>query len=171
LAAAAPRAAAAAARIETASSALVGLALPADAELPEHSGILVSTEESLRAKAFTLSSRKWPHLARREVRLLRASFGRHSDATPLSWSDAKLTAAAVADLATVTGRTATPLGAVVQRWPGGLPQYGPAHGDLVAEIRAGLADLDGIAVAGSYLAGVGVPACIAAASAAAAALT
>ena len=42
-----------------------------------------------------------------------------------------------------------------------MPQYGPGHADVVAEMRAGLPPT--LAVAGSYLDGIGVPACIGAA--------
>ncbi|MDO3648976.1 protoporphyrinogen oxidase [Nocardia mangyaensis] len=164
---AAPVAAEAAAGIELSSSALVALALPRDTALPDNSGILVATGEPLRAKAFTLSSRKWPHLAERDVALVRASFGRFGDESPLTWSDDELIAAAVTDLSTVTGLPVTPLEAVVQRWPGGLPQYAPGHTDRIATLESAIAPLDGLAVAGAYLHGVGVPACIAAGTAAA----
>lgn len=163
----APAAAAAAAGIPLASSALVAMALPESTPLPENSGILVATGESLRAKAFTFSSQKWPHLARRGARLVRASFGRYGDETPLHWSDAELVAAAVGDLAEIVGAPIDPVATVVQRWPGGLPQYLPGHLDRVSAIRSGIADVDGIEVAGSYLQGVGVGACVASASAAA----
>jgi oxygen-dependent protoporphyrinogen oxidase len=46
-----------------------------------------------------------------------------------------------------------------------MPQYGPGHSELVAELRAGLPAT--VAVAGSYLDGIGVPACIGAAGRAA----
>jgi oxygen-dependent protoporphyrinogen oxidase len=49
----------------------------------------------------------------------------------------------------------------VQRWLDAMPQYGPGHRDLVAELRAGLPPT--VAVAGGYLDGIGVPACISAA--------
>ncbi|MBC7302876.1 MAG: protoporphyrinogen oxidase [Nocardia sp.] len=163
----APEAARAAAGIELSSSALVAMALPRDTDLPDNSGILVATGEPLHAKAFTLSSRKWPHLAERDVALVRASFGRLGDDKPLSWTDADLVAAAVADLTTVTGVPITPLEAVVQRWPGGLPQYAPGHCDLISTLESAIAPLDGIAVAGAYLHGVGVPACVASGTAAA----
>lgn len=167
LRAVAPAAAAATAGIELSSSAVVVLALPVDTPLPDNSGILVATGEPLRAKAFTLSSRKWPHLATRDVALVRASFGRFGDDSLLSWSDDDLIAAAAADLSTVTGIPITPVAARVQRWHGGLPQYAPGHLDRVATIEAGLADLPGLAVAGAYLHGVGVPACAASGAAAA----
>ncbi|MCM6774378.1 protoporphyrinogen oxidase [Nocardia sp. CDC159] len=167
LATAAPEASRAAAHIQLASSAVVALALPADTPLPHNSGILVATREPLRAKAFTLSSRKWTHLAQREIALVRASFGRFGDDAPLSWSDDELISAATADLATVTGLRIEPMTAVVQRWRGGLPQYAPGHVDRVAAIEAAVAELPGLAVAGAYLHGVGVPACAATGTAAA----
>ncbi|MFI1236893.1 protoporphyrinogen oxidase [Nocardia salmonicida] len=163
----APEAAQAAAGIELSSSALVAMALPRDTPLPDNSGILVATGEPLCAKAFTLSSRKWPHLAERDVALVRASFGRLGDDKSLSWTDDDLVAAAVADLSTVTGIPITPLEAVVQRWPGGLPQYAPGHTERIATLESAVAPLDGIAVAGAYLHGVGVPACVASGTAAA----
>ncbi|WP_174555542.1 FAD-dependent oxidoreductase, partial [Nocardia xishanensis] len=157
----APTAADAAAGIELSSSVVVALSLPQDTALPDNSGILVATGESLRAKAFTLSSRKWPHLAERETALVRASFGKFGDEAALSWSDADLIAAATEDLATVTGAVIDPVEAIVQRWPGGLAQYAVGHVDRIAEIESATAELDGIALAGAYLHGVGVPACVA----------
>ena len=163
----APEAAAAAATIELSSSAVVALALPGGTPLPDNSGILVATGEPLRAKAFTLSSRKWPHLAERDVALVRASFGRFGDDTPLDWSDEDLVAAAVADLTTVTGLSIRPESSVVQRWRGGLPQYAPGHTTRIAELESAVAALPGLAIAGAYLHGVGVPACAASGTAAA----
>ncbi|MGW4533139.1 protoporphyrinogen oxidase [Nocardia sp. NPDC004340] len=164
----APDAADLAAGIELASSAVVALTLPVDTALPDNSGILVATGEPLRAKAFTLSSRKWPHLATRDVALVRASFGRFGDDSTQSWSDAGLTTAAVEDLTTVTGADIRPLHAVVQRWPGGLPQYAPGHVTRILDLRSTTTDLHGLALAGAYLDGVGVPACAASGSKAAA---
>ncbi|MBF6212779.1 protoporphyrinogen oxidase [Nocardia puris] len=163
----APAAATAAAGIELSSSVVVALSLPHDTPLPQHSGILVATGEPLRAKAFTLSSRKWPHLADRDTALVRASFGKFGDDKPLSWSDDELVTAATEDLSTVTGIPLTPLAATVRRWPGALAQYAPGHLDRIAELETATADLDGLALAGAYLHGVGVPACVASGDAAA----
>ena len=54
----------------------------------------------------------------------------------------------------------------MRRWIDSLPQYGPGHADLAAQVRAGLPPA--LAVAGNFLDGVGVPACLAAAGRAAA---
>ncbi|PTR26734.1 oxygen-dependent protoporphyrinogen oxidase [Rhodococcus sp. OK519] len=167
VAGAAPALADAARNIELASSAVVALALPTDAGVPENSGILVATGESLGAKAFTLSSRKWPHLAERTVTLVRASYGRFGDAAVVDRSDEQLIAMARADLETVTGVSTEPVDAVVARWHSGLPQLAPGHLDRVAAIASAVADVDGVEVAGAYLHGVGVPACVASATTAA----
>jgi oxygen-dependent protoporphyrinogen oxidase len=163
----APRAAAAAHRIHSATSAVVVFAVPVGAAFPEHSGVLAASGEPLQAKAITLSSRKWGlQKASGDVELVRLSFGRFGDDTLRHASDDQLLAWAVDDLATVFGVAVTPVEARVQRWSDALPQYGPGHGDLVAELRAGLPST--VSVAGSYLDGIGVPACIGAAGRAAA---
>ncbi|BCO36747.1 protoporphyrinogen oxidase [Mycobacterium heckeshornense] len=155
----APRSAAAARRIASASSVVVALAVPPDAGFPEQSGVLVASGEALHAKAITLSSRKWGR--RGDLELVRLSFGRFDDDAGCRAADDELLAWAVADLATVFGVTVEPVDVRVGRWVDAMPQYGPGHGDIVAEIRAGLPPA--LAVAGNYLDGIGVPACIAAA--------
>ncbi|MDI6627489.1 MAG: protoporphyrinogen oxidase [Rhodococcus sp. (in: high G+C Gram-positive bacteria)] len=166
----APAASQAARNIDLASSVVVALAFPKTTELPQNSGILVATDAGLDVKAFTLSSRKWPHLEERDAVLLRASLGRFGDTTASDRSDAESIQIALADLATVANIDAQPLAATVQRWPGGLPQYAPGHLDRVAAIEAGVADLPGLEVTGAWQRGVGVPACIASATTAAARL-
>lgn len=163
----APDAAAAYGEIQQASMAVVGLAFGAAVELPQRSGILVASGEPCTAKAFTFSSRKWPQLP---PGFVRASVGRFGQERTLQRSDENLVEAVRADLAELTGVTAAPVETVVQRWGGGLPQYAADHGERVARIEAAIAATPGLAVAGAALHGVGVPACIATADAAAARL-
>jgi oxygen-dependent protoporphyrinogen oxidase len=162
----APRTAAAARRIAVASTALVALALPGGTPLPEQSGVLVASGERLRAKAITLSTKKWGR--RGNVELVRLSYGRFGDDLAHSAGDEDLLAWAAQDLATVFGISTEPVDCRVQRWIDAMPQYGPGHGDLITELRAGLPPT--LAVAGGYLDGIGVPACVAAATRAAASL-
>ncbi|HEU4363004.1 MAG TPA: protoporphyrinogen oxidase [Mycobacterium sp.] len=163
----APRTAAAASRINSASSVVVALAVPVGGGFPNNSGVLVASGERLRAKAITLSSRKWGSWGYGgKLELLRLSFGRFGDTARAS--DDELLSWAVQDLDTIFGVAADPVDARVQRWRAAMPQYRPGHAELVAELRAGLPPA--VAVAGNYLDGIGVPACIAAANRAVAAV-
>src|SRR5699024_3881761 len=134
---AAPGAAAAAGSIPLADSAVVAVALPQSAQVPRISGVLVATDEDgIGAKACTLSSRKWPHLASgrpgggaredaREdggVQLVRMSYGRYGASEIVGETDAALAGRARADMRALLGVDADPLGVHVQRWRGGLPQ-------------------------------------------------
>jgi len=161
----APHSVAAAGRIASASSAVVALAVPADTPFPQSSGVLVASGEPLRAKAITLSSRKWGDPGSTSgLQLLRLSFGRFGEDLAARASDDELLAWALDDLSAVFGVSVQPIDVRVQRWIDAMPQYGPGHADLVAQVRAGLPPR--LAVAGSYLDGIGVPACVAAAGAA-----
>jgi oxygen-dependent protoporphyrinogen oxidase len=161
----APRTFAAVSQIQSASSVVVALAVPADTPFPQCSGVLAASGEPLRAKAITLSSRKWG--SDPDLQLLRLSFGRFGDPENFvaSADDDELLAWAVSDLAAVFGLDVEAIDTRVQRWIDAMPQYGPGHADVVAEVRAGLPPT--LAVAGSYLDGIGVPACISAAGRAA----
>jgi oxygen-dependent protoporphyrinogen oxidase len=164
-----PVASAAAGRVEVASSAVVGLALPSPAAqaLPQASGVLVASPEPFSVKAFTFSGRKWAHASSPDVLLVRASLGRHGETRLLQRDDADLVEVVRADLAALTGITIAPVDAVVARWGGGLPQYAPGHLDAVAALENAVAQAPGLVVAGAMLNGVGVPACIGTADAAA----
>ena len=162
----APRSSAAASRVTSASSVVVALAVPAETPFPQNSGVLVASREPLHAKAITLSSRKWgARGSSAEVQLLRLSFGRFGEDLAGTAADDELLAWAADDVAAVFGLAVDPVEVRVQRWIDAMPQYGPGHADLVAEVRAGLPPT--LAVAGSYLDGIGVPACIGAAGKAA----
>jgi oxygen-dependent protoporphyrinogen oxidase len=167
-----PTAATAAGEIELASSVVVALAYREGdtTQLPATSGVLVAAAEPVSIKAATHSSRKWPHLtasATDGLVRLRASLGRFGEEATLQVDDAELVARARADLATLAGITAAPVAVHVQRWGGGLPQYGVGHVDRVRAIDDAVAGVPGLAVAGAALHGVGVPACVGTARAAA----
>lgn len=169
----APGSATALAGVETASVAIVTLALPdpdgAGSALPGP-GVLVPPVEGLATKAATFSAGKWGWVGdagrANGVLLLRASLGRHREEAVLQREDADLVRQVRADLARALGRELpAPVDAHVQRWGGGLPQYAVGHLERVARVRAGLPT--GLAVCGATYDGVGVPACVAAARAAA----
>ncbi|HEY9264285.1 MAG TPA: protoporphyrinogen oxidase, partial [Mycobacterium sp.] len=100
--------------------------------------------------------------------MVRLSFGRFGDDVARSVGDEDLLSWSGEDLETLFGISVEPVDHRVARWIDAMPQYGPGHADVVAELRAGLPA--GLAVAGAYLDGIGVPACVAAATRAAAAV-
>ena len=170
----APAAAAAFGGIELASVAVISLVLPIDVPLPENSGVLIAGDDRyadgspFTAKAFTYSSRKWAHLHGDDTLVIRGSVGKAGEAAALQVDDEDLVRAVRADLAELTGITTAPVEAAVTRWGGGLPQYGVGHLNRVTAVETAVAELPGLAVAGASLHGVGVPACVATAEAAAA---
>ncbi|WP_067487752.1 protoporphyrinogen oxidase [Actinomadura hibisca] len=159
-------------RIEYASMAIVTLIYPASAfpRLPRGSGYLVPAVEGRQVKAVTFSSVKWPHLRDRDPGLIavRCSIGRFGEEYTLQRSDEDLKAAAMTELATTAHVAELPLDSRITRWGGGLPQYNVGHADRVARVRAAVAGQPGLAVAGAAYDGLGIPACIASARAAAA---
>jgi oxygen-dependent protoporphyrinogen oxidase len=145
-------------RLDYASVALVTLALP-EVDLPELSGFLVAATEGYAVKAATFFDRKWAHLRRAGVTVVRASIGRYGDESVLQRDDADLAVLAADELAALLGRPLpAPVDTRVHRWGGALPQYAPGHLDRVAAARSALPPT--VAVAGAAYDGVGIPACV-----------
>jgi protoporphyrinogen/coproporphyrinogen III oxidase len=164
----APEAATAYGRVQVGSMAVVSMVLP-DVALPEASGVLLAVGERHRdgtpftAKAFTFTSRKWGG----ERTRLRASVGRVGEEQALQRDEDALLADVLADLAELSGVEAEPVAWTVTKWGGGLPQYGVGHAAVVAEIERAVERVPGLAVAGAVFRGVGIPACVRTATAAA----
>ncbi|MEV7811072.1 protoporphyrinogen oxidase [Streptomyces flaveolus] len=165
-----PGAAAELAAVEYASMALITLAYRrADLSLPEGSGFLVPPVDGRTIKASTFASQKWGWIAEEDpdVVVLRTSVGRYGETEVLGRDDADLVEVSRHDLREATGLAAAPLRTRVTRWTDGLPQYPVGHHARVARVREQIAKLPGLAVCGAQYDGVGIPACIAGAYAAA----
>ncbi|MFI2031585.1 protoporphyrinogen oxidase [Streptomyces buecherae] len=171
LAADAPGAAAELSGVEYASVALATMAFRRAevAALPDSRGFLVPSVDGLTIKASTFSSNKWGWVADADPDLfvLRTSVGRHGDEGDLEREDAELVERSLTDLRTATGLTARPVASRVERWTEGLPQYPVGHLGRVARVREQVAKLPGLRVCGAVYDGVGIPACVASAHAAA----
>ena len=166
----APAAAAELAGVEYASMALVTLAYRrGEIRLPEGSGFLVPPVDGRTIKASTFASQKWGWIGEEnpDVVVLRTSVGRYGETQILEREDGELVDVSRHDLREATGLDAAPVAASVTRWTDGLPQYPVGHHARVARIREHVGKLPGLAVCGAAYDGVGIPACIATADAAA----
>ncbi len=134
------------------------------------SGFLVPRAAGLLLTACSWVTSKWPHLAADpSVAVLRASVGRDGDDRAVTLDDESLVAGVLDDLATTMGVKAPPLDVRISRWPRSFPQPRPGHLDAVAAAEAALAARSPrLAATGAWARGVGVPACIRGARAAAA---
>jgi oxygen-dependent protoporphyrinogen oxidase len=159
-----PEAGEALAGIEHASVVLVALAVPrAAVDHPlDGSGFLVPPSEGLLMTACSWWSSKWPHTATDPaVALLRVSAGRDGDRRAFDLDDDQLLGVLRADLRTTLGLDAAPVAVRVNRWPRSFPQPRPGHLRRVDAVDAAVAGrAPGLAVAGAWARGVGIPACI-----------
>jgi oxygen-dependent protoporphyrinogen oxidase len=167
----APDAAGFLAGIGHASVALVALAVPRDGieRQLDGSGFLVPRSAGLLLTACSWVTTKWPHLdVDPSVALLRASVGHDRDDRALTLSDEELVAGVLADLRTTMGLRAEPAEVRISRWPRSFPQPRPGHLAAVADAEAALARRSPrLAMSGAWARGVGLPACIRGARAAA----
>ena len=169
----APESASRLGEIPYASTALVAALVDLGGVELKGSGFLIPATEGTFIKASTFVSNKWPwttdHIPAGTA-LVRMSIGRFGDGPEVwsSLSDEEIVERAFADWQTITSRPESRLlGSEVQRWNSALPQYLPGHAERIAAIDAEIADLPGLELAGSAYGGVGIPACIARADAAA----
>jgi oxygen-dependent protoporphyrinogen oxidase len=160
LAQVAPEAAQAVGALVYASVALIAMALPPGAALPDLSGFLVPPGEGTLVKAATFFTRKWPHLAGPDGPVIvRASLGNAGDEERLQQDDETLFVQTCAELRELVDvKLPAPAEFWLRRWSGALPQYAPGHGGRIVQARAGL--LPGLALAGAAFDGVGIPACV-----------
>ena len=162
--------------MQTTSVAVVTLVYRAsdlpEGDLPAGSGYLVPPSAGRPVKAATFSSHKWQWVRdaadERGLVVARCSLGHADDTEVLERDDDELARVAYDDLAFVTrlGR-ARPVATRVTRWVDGLPRYTVGHVDRAQLVVDAVERLPGISVCGAAYDGVGIPACIARAEAAA----
>lgn len=170
----APRAAEGLSSIERASVAIAVVLLQPNTQLPEGSGFLVPAGASDGLlTACTFFDQKWPHTARSDGRVVRLSAGRHGDGRFEDLDDTELVGRLVDELGSWIGSACEPVAASVTRYHRAFPQYAVGHRGLAHQIRRELeSSTRGTVVAcGNSFDGVGLPAVIASARAAAAAVS
>lgn len=155
--------------IRTSSVALVLLAYPrSKVHLPAGSGLLVPRAEGKLMTASSWWNQKWPHLDTKDHVLIRASAGRDGDTRFMDLSDQQLVDQLHSELAEMVVLDGPPAETFVARWMSCFPQYDTGHARRVDAIEAALAtDAPGLHLAGASYRGIGIPACIRSARAAA----
>jgi oxygen-dependent protoporphyrinogen oxidase len=134
---------------------------------PRGSGMLVApgtTPGTVRAKALTHATAKWPWLARR-VRdavgpgwhVVRLSYGRIGEPTPDPTAEEAARDASALLGVDLTGRVRD---SVHQRWDGSLPPPTPSYRAAVKEFEDAVLARPGLDVTGGWIAGTGLAAII-----------
>jgi oxygen-dependent protoporphyrinogen oxidase len=170
----APPAAALLDAIPHVSTATVSLAYRPDGILgtPRGYGFVVPRVEGRQLIAATWSSNKWPsRVIPGEHVIVRGYVGGVGREWVLNGTDDDLVHVVRAELRILAGLDGEPVHTEVHRYPQGMPQYTVGHLDRVARLRAQLADWPGLAVTGAAYGGVGIPDCIADATATAGAIS
>ena len=173
--------------LATSATAASGLLAPLDAELGrllgdiEHSGTaivsvgfrreqishpmnamgaVVPAIEKSPILAVSFSSQKYVHRAPDGCVLLRAFVGGARQPELARMSEEQLRPLVLEHLDRLLGLRGDPVYCRTANWPNTMPQYHVGHKTVVAQIKARAKTLPGIALAGNYLQGVGIPHCI-----------
>lgn len=133
-------------------------------DAPRGSGVLVSKQAPLTAKALTHSTAKWPWLADEAgpgTHVLRLSFGRIGEHEPVveSGDDEQLIDVAIKDASKILGvqlHRDDVLGSAVSRFSDMVPLQGDAALERRKQLQTALAPFDGLAVVGAWISGTGL---------------
>jgi oxygen-dependent protoporphyrinogen oxidase len=151
------------AEIEYASCAIISLAYRRDQIKNKLNsfGFVVPVIEKRRILSCSFSSIKYEARAPADTVLLRTYVGGAVQSDLLKNSDEQLLRIAKSELAQLLDISGQPIMESLTRQTRAMPQYHVGHLDRVAVIEGRLEKLPALAISGSSLYGVGVPACIA----------
>jgi len=130
------------------------------AALPAGFGFLVPRKENARLIAVTFVHNKFPNRAPANKALVRCVLGGTRDEGILQVSEDEIEKLVRQDLRRILGINAEPGFFRVYKWKQAMAQYTVGHGARVERIRAHLAQLPGLALAGNAYGGIGVPDCV-----------
>ena len=130
-------------------------------------GFLVARKPKRLITGVTNLTSKWSHLASKDEVWLKISAGHYLDDRAVTMTDAELTATMLQDLSEILDLPTKPLETKLTRWENAFPQYNSGHIQRVAEIDSLTVNLKNVAIAGASYHGIGIPACISDAVAAA----
>jgi oxygen-dependent protoporphyrinogen oxidase len=144
------------------SSMIVALGFNAAdfAKPPVGFGFLIPKKERRRLVALTWVGTKFPYRVPEGRIVARCFLGGADDAGVLRESDDSVVDAVTRELRDIAGVRAAPRFTRITRWPQSMAQYPVGHPTRIAELRARIAALPGLHVAGNAYDGIGIPDCI-----------
>jgi oxygen-dependent protoporphyrinogen oxidase len=128
--------------------------------LPAGFGFLIPRTEGRKILAATFVHNKFSHRAPDDRALVRCFLGGSGGAEALSLPDTEIAEIVHRQLEQILVIRSAPLFARVYKWPKAMAQYGIGHNEGVSRIKARLAGVPGLALAGNAYAGIGVPDCV-----------
>jgi oxygen-dependent protoporphyrinogen oxidase len=123
-------------------------------------GFLVPRAEGLRVLGTVFNSALFARRAPEEMVCLTSFAGGATDAKFCELSDREITDTVCAEVARVLGITGVPVATNLHRYARALPQYNLGHAQLVKSLEALTAAIPGLFLAGNYLSGPSIGACI-----------
>jgi oxygen-dependent protoporphyrinogen oxidase len=147
-------------RHSSSATAVLGYGSDVRSALPPGFGFLVPRTESRRIIAATFVHNKFPFRAPEDRAVVRCFLGGTRDEEAVQLSDDTLLAIVKSNLSGVLGIKSEPQFARIYRWNHAMAQYEVGHRDRVESIRTLLSRMPGLALAGNYLGGIGVPDCV-----------
>lgn len=148
--------------IRYSSTATVNLAYRrADIQHPLNGfGFVVPFIEKRTLMACTFSSVKFARRAPADHALLRAFVGGALQPRMFELDEGEMVRGVCEDLRELLGIQKPPLFALLEKWPGSMPQYHVGHINLVKRIEQRAARLPGLELAGNAYGGPGIPDCV-----------
>ena len=123
-------------------------------------GFLVPRGEKLRVLGTVWNSSLFPGRAPENMVCLTSFAGGATDPGLCSLSDAEISETICAEVAKVLGVSGPPAITHVQRYPRALPQYNLGHSRAVATLGEVVSAIPGLFLAGNYLSGPSIGACV-----------
>lgn len=130
------------------------------AALPPGFGFLVPRKENRRILAATFVHNKFSHRAPEDRAVVRCFLGGTRDEGALQLSDDEIQLTVRQELRELLGIAAEPVFSRTYKWKNAMAQYGVGHGARVARLRALVAAMPGLALAGNAYSGIGIPDCV-----------
>jgi oxygen-dependent protoporphyrinogen oxidase len=123
-------------------------------------GFLIPKKERRRLVACTWVGTKFANRVPEDKIVARCFLGGAEDESVLNETDDAVIEIVTSELREIAGVTARPVFIRIARWPRAMAQYPVGHAARLAELKARMATLSGIHLAGNAYQGIGIPDCI-----------